>query len=318
MIHHYEHFFLLLFIYLVLSYPPPVNVSYNVPIVKDLNQSYIIANHMKYSTHEKHYTIPILAHVTTYHERNSITLPIFSHLFDAIAFESLTIYSVNDQITIHDSNPYKHLEIQSKRVIILHSDIQQLPLPSKLIDLLTDLNNYDGVLIDTSISPEYAFELFQLLPNATLKYIIVSLETSEQIISQLQMISSGVFIDTQYYNNKAIEYTPLSPLAWIEEQVYKKFKEFNKAGFIVGLEGMMYCKHSTTHTSNIDYLRFIKQLNVTITYHEASHEHVTEAKVESERFQSDYCYSNYPSRYSIEERIKYGEKKRLNYFFNIF
>ena len=101
-----------------------------------------------------------------------------------------------------------------------------------------------------------------------------------------------------------------------------------QAGFILNFEGRTFCKYSTNTISNLAFLRFMKRMNVTIKYHSASHEHSFEAVYKSEKYADDYCINNYPTPFSLNEKLSIALKYNysvlihgfgggLDYFFDV-
>ncbi|BFU18454.1 hypothetical protein EHI8A_065630 [Entamoeba histolytica HM-1:IMSS-B] len=310
-------FILIVFVSYTLAYPPPVLVKDPIQITSNLTKEFIIQNHMKYSNHPKYHHIPMIAHVTRYHERNPITLPIFAHLFDGIAFDHIMIKTINNIISVVDQNPYKNITIQSKKIAILKTEMDSVVFSMELYHKIQEqITGYDGILFDSSIPKELTKQIINYLPQTFLKYKVIPL--GEDVIPY-QSLCDAVFIDTQYFDPSSVVYQPLQPMPWIEEQISKHFGGNKKnGGFIVDFEGKMYCKHSTTHLQNLPYLRFIKKLNVTITYHPASHEHSIEAPFLSDRYMDDYCYSNYPTPYSLQQKLTLADKYNMSVLFHDF
>ena len=343
--------FFILFISVSYSYPPPIQSKKSIEITKNITKEYIIKNHMKYSNHQKYHNITYIGHITRYHERSNITIPLFNHIFTALAFDHIRIRSSNGKYTVIDENPFKNITLSCKRLIVLKASDQSITFTNTLLTKLKPLlTQYDGVLMDTSMSSELSLELSKAIHNMMNSiYEIqddshtITLQQSNQFLiyvikplhSQLTEYIpyvTGIILDTQYYDPTAVTYQPLQPSPWIDEQMRNHFPKntFNpqQAGFILNFEGRTYCKYSTNTISNLAFLRFIKKMNVTITYHSASHEHSFEAIYKSEKYADDYCKNNYPTPFSLSEKLKIAEKYSytvlihafgggLDYFFDI-
>ncbi|ELP88527.1 hypothetical protein EIN_344870 [Entamoeba invadens IP1] len=297
----------LLFV-IVSAYPPPVQIKDEIQILQNVTKNSIIQNHMKYTKRDTNrHGIPIYARVAKYHERTQTTLPIFAHKFKGIFFEEIVIRSINDKIVIQDNNPYKKVVFNASNYVVLKTELDYITFSEDIYrELWGFLSFYQGVLFDSTIPTDFVVQATNKFPKMFDSFKLI---TTDDDPKPFLRICKAVFIDTQFYDKRAVSYQPLQPLAWIENSYNLKFdSSIKNGGFVLDFEGKTYCKHSTTHTANTAFLLFIKKLNVTFTYHKASHEHSCEAEIKSDKFMDDFCTTNYPTPFSINEKLGLAQK----------